>query len=197
MKARRQQAAGVKHSAKAAIGNNDRIARQSPATMPAPASNWNAAPRGQLNFGLEDNARFGDASISVVGPAMENKRILNRRIKTVGGVTTTALRRTVIDEMIREEGWVVNDYQKDINGKKVYVVVAQAPGADSRVENRMYYFTESEGKIYKVATRAPKEDAERLAEESEKVVHSIQASKRPVQPQIASNRAVKEEESPE
>lgn len=156
--------------------------------------------QGQLQFNVQDEktgTQFGSAAISVIGPAVENNQVINSRVKTVGGVSTTALRRTVIDQMIREEGWVVNDYEKDVNGKKVYVVVAQAPDANNQVENRMYYFTEADGKIYSIATKAPEKGSEKLAEESEKVIDSLQ-SKRPVQPQVASNRAViKDEENEE
>ncbi len=56
----------------------------------------------------------------------------------VGGVSTSSLRRNVIDKMMREDGWVVNDYQKDINGKKVYVVVAQS-SVKGVVQSRLFY----------------------------------------------------------
>lgn len=89
--------------------------------------------------------------------------------------------------MIRENGWVVNDYQKEIAGQDVYVVVAQAPGANNEVENRMYYFTESGGRIYSVATKGPERDAELLEEESEKVVSSFRRGNAP-NAQVADNR---------
>ncbi len=34
--------------------------------------------------------------------------------------------------MIQENGWVENDFQKEIGGKKVYVVVAKAPDTNNR-----------------------------------------------------------------
>ncbi len=76
--------------------------------------------------------------------------------------------------MVREEGWVVNDYQKEIGGKKVYVVVAQSPGAGNRVQSRLFYFTEVGGQIYSVATNAPVDNSLKLEQESEKVVNSLQ-----------------------
>ncbi len=82
--------------------------------------------------------------------------------------------RTVIDKMVREEDWVVNDYQKEIGGKKVYVVVAQSPGAGNRVQSRLFYFTEVNGQIYSVATNAPVDNSMKLEQESEKVVNSLQ-----------------------
>ena len=97
----------------------------------------------------------------------------NAKVKTVGGVPTTSLRRNVIDRMIKENGWVVNDYQKEIGGKKVYVVVAQSEGAGGRVQSRVFYFAEADGRIYSVSTNAPTDSSERLAAESEKVINSL------------------------
>jgi hypothetical protein len=170
-------------------------------TTPAVLPSGNPAPKtwksegitqGELQFRVTDNSGspIGAASISVVGPAIEDAPVMNSRVKTVGGVATTALRRTVIDQMIRENGWVVNDYQKEIGGKNVYVVVAQSPGANNQVENRMFYFTEVEGKIYSVATKAPDNGSERLEEESEKVLNSLQPKASALPPQVASNRTV-------
>ena len=75
--------------------------------------------------------------------------------------------------MIRENGWVVNDYTKEIGNKKVYVVVAQSQGG-GRLNSRMFYFTEVAGRIYSVATSTGVDSADRIAEESEKVINSLQ-----------------------
>jgi hypothetical protein len=134
----------------------------------------------QFNVADESGAQLGQASISVVGPTMgadDN----NGKTKTVGGVPTVSLRRNVIDRMIQENGWVVNDYQKEIGGKKVYVVVAQSEGAGGRIQSRVFYFAESDGRIYSVSTNAPTDSSERLAEESEKVINSLVRSRQPQQ----------------
>ena len=138
--------------------------------------------QGELQFSVDDDngTNIGSASISVVGPAV-GRTMTTGASKTVGGVPTSALRRTVIDRMIKEKGWVVNDYQKEIGGKKVYVVVAQSPGAGGQVQSRMFYFTEVDGRIYSVATNAPDDASERIAQESEKVINSLQRVSRPVQ----------------
>ena len=81
--------------------------------------------------------------------------------------------------MIRENGWVVNDYQKEIGGQPVYVVVAQSQAKNGSVQSRMFYFTEVDGRIYSVATNSPVQEAERLAEESEKVINSLKSRVRP------------------
>lgn len=130
----------------------------------------------QFNVADETGAQLGQASISVVGPTMGGDDN-NAKTKTVGGVPTTSLRRNVIDRMIKENGWVVNDYQKEIGGKKVYVVVAQSEGAGGRIQSRLFYFAEADGRIYSVATNAPTDSQERIAEESEKVINSLVRSR--------------------
>jgi hypothetical protein len=82
--------------------------------------------------------------------------------------------------MISENGWVVNDFQKEIGGKKVYVVAAQSQSG-SRVNSRMFYFTEVDGRIYSVSTNSSSDSAERIAAESEKVIYSLQSRTRPLQ----------------
>lgn len=137
---------------------------------------WNEAQSSpsELQFRVDDSAgsQVGSASISVVGPAGDSSTA--NPAKSVGGVSTTALRRDVINRMIQENGWVVNDYQKQIGGRTVYVVAAQSQAKNGRVQSRMFYFTEVDGRIYNVATNSPVEQAERLAEESEKVLDSLQ-----------------------
>ncbi len=161
----------------------------SASTAPAILPSGDAAPAGwspalttpaELQFRVDNSAgdQVGSASISVVGPA--NATETGSR-KTVGGVSTTALRRDVIDRMIRENGWVVNDYQKEIAGQPVYVVVAQSQAKNGALQSRMFYFTEVDGKIYNVATNSPVQEAERLADESEKVINSLKSRVRPVQ----------------
>lgn len=126
----------------------------------------------------------GSAAISVVGPAM-GETVDTGRNRMVGGVSTSALRREVINRMISENGWVVNDYQKEIGGRSVYVVVAQAQANGGRVQSRMFYFTEADGRIYSVSTNSSTDSAERIAEESEKVIHSLR-------PRSVQQAAVKE-----
>ena len=99
----------------------------------------------------------------------------------LAGVPTTSLRREVINRMIRENGWVVNDYQKDLGGRSVYVVVAQSQGTGGRINARMFYFAEADGRIYSVATNIGVDSSPRLAEETEKVIFSLQNRVRPAQ----------------
>lgn len=148
-----------------------------PSGAPAPKG-WvnDQVSSSELQFRVDDGSgsQLGSAAISVVGQATGESTDTGRN-KSVGGVPTTSLRRDVINRMIRENGWVVNDYQKEIGGQKVYVVVAQSQATGGRVQSRMFYFTEVEGRIYSVATNAPTDNAERLAEESEKVINSLRS----------------------
>jgi len=151
-----------------------------PSGNPAPKG-WQtaAATPAQLQFRVDNSSgsQVGSATISVVGPSVGS----GDPRRSVGGVSTTSLRREVIDKMIRENGWVVNDYQKEISGQPVYVVVAQSQARNGAVQSRVFYFTEVDGRIYSVATNAPVQEADRLAEESEKVINSLKSRIRPGQ----------------
>lgn len=173
-----------------------KVAVASKARMPEPQTaallpSGEAAPLGwrrgqsstsELQFRVDNGngVEIGSAAISVVGPAT-GETIDSGRTRTVGGVLTSSLRREVINRMVRENGWVVNDFQKEIGGKKVYVVVAQSQATGGSIQSRMFYFTEVDGRIYSVATNSHTDAAERLAEESEKVIFSLQNRPRPIQ----------------
>ncbi len=172
---------------KRSVAKNQRSEPSASAILPtgAPAPNrWKTAEASpsELQFRVDNSAgdQVGSASITVVGPAMSTGAVSSRH-KNVGGVSTTSLRREVIDRMIKENGWVVNDYQKDISGQPVYVVVAQSQAKSGGVQSRMFYFTEVDGRIYSIATNSPVNEAERLAEESEKVINSLKSRVRPTQ----------------
>jgi len=172
----------AKVTPKASKPTKDTSATSLPSGDPAP-SGWKTAKSSpsELQFRVDDSAgvQVGSASISVVGPSMPYGP--DSAHKGVGGVSTSSLRREVIDRMIKENGWVVNDYQKDIAGQSVYVVVAQSQARNGAVQSRMFYFTEVDGRIYSVATNSPVQESERLAEESEKVINSLKSRVRPTQ----------------
>jgi len=165
-------------AAKAKPAATDNSVAMLPSGHAAPAG-WkrSAASTSEVSFSV-DNGN-GSAAISIVGPAT-GETVDSGRNRAVGGVPTNALRREVINRMIRENGWVVNDYQKSIGGRSVYVVVAQSQNG-GRVQSRMFYFTEADGRIYSVATNSATDAADRIAEESEKVIFSLQSVPRPVQ----------------
>jgi hypothetical protein len=124
-----------------------------------------------------DGRASGSATISVVGsaaPQFSDTPNGRGQQKTLGGVPVTNFRRVVIDRMIREEGWVVNDYVKEIGGKKVFVVVAQTPALNGQpAQTKVFYFTESGGRIMSVATSSTADSADRVAADSEKVIESL------------------------
>jgi len=172
-------------TAKTAIVAED----SSPAILPsgeAAPQTWKRtqATNSEQQFRVSDDGgnQLGTASLSFVGPAVGADSDRGSS-KTLGGVSTSALRRTVIDKMVKEEGWVVNDYQKDVNGKKVYVVVAQS-SVRGAVQSRLFFFTEVEGRIYSLATNSSNDSADRIARESEKVINSLQKANRPVQAEL-------------
>jgi hypothetical protein len=141
-------------------------------------SNQNEAPKLRANESQNNfNAQTGDA-LSVVATAMNQQS----GRKDVAGVSTTVLRRTVIDQMIREQGWVENDFEKYVNGKKVFVVVAKAPSTGGNVKSRIFYFTESKGQIFSLSTVAPDSSSTQIADKSKKLVQTLQTgSNGPVQ----------------
>jgi hypothetical protein len=96
------------------------------------------------------------------------------KTKTVGGTPVAALRRTVIDRMVAEGGWVTNDFVQELRGRKVFVVQAQtgAPGAPA--QSLTFYFTEIDGRLYSLATTAPFEFAAPVAAGSEQFMASLQ-----------------------
>lgn len=141
----------------------------------------------ELQFRVDDEggSEIGSASISVVGAATGADSDAGR-VKTVGGIWINSLRRTVIDRMVKEEGWVVNDYQKEIGGRKVFVVAAQSPGANGRIQSHLFYFTEAGGRIYSVSTRTVNGSSPRIEQQSELVINSLQ--RRSVTTQEAARR---------
>jgi len=185
---RLEQASKDQKTAVAATSTDKKVMVKTAAEPPALLPSGEEAPRGwkkgsatagEIQFRVDDpsGSQVGSASLTVVGPAMGESRD-NGRIAFLAGVPTTSLRREVINKMISENGWVVNDYQKDVNGKKVYVVVAQSQNG-GRVSQRVFYFTEVDGRIYSLATSSSPDAADRISEQSEHVLNSLQTAKRP------------------
>lgn len=182
-KARQAKDENARTSGKSAPATTAKKTAVLPGGDPAP-STWapGESSSSEVKFRVAGTSgnEVGSAAISVVGPAT-GETVAAGRNRSVGGVPTTSLRREVINRMIRENGWVVNDYQKEVGGKTVYVVVAQSQEPSGRVQSRLFYFTEAGGRIYSVAANSSTDAAERLAEESEKVIQSIQTRSRNVQ----------------
>jgi len=146
-----------------------------------PPHNWSAARKGRQGSAVfsvttPDGRSSGTAVVAPV--ALSAAELagapVGARTKSVGGMSVTALRRTVIDRMVAEGGWVTNDFVQDMHGRRVFVVLAQtgAPGAPA--QSWAFYFTEVDGRVYSLATTAPVEFAAPLAAGSEQFMASLQ-----------------------
>ncbi len=126
----------------------------------------------QRPFAADDAPQQTNPDLTVVTNALSSES----GRKNVAGVAISDLRKTVIDKMIQENGWVVNDLEKYVEGKKVYVVVAKSPDAGGAVKSRIFYFAESKGKIYNLETVAPDDSTTRIENQSEKLVKTLNSS---------------------
>lgn len=155
---------------------------------------WSATPltnRNETKFKvIETNGSpAGQAALSIVAAAAPNtgRLSLRDRHRVVAGVSYVELRRTVIDKMIASGGWVVNDIERDLGGKKVFLVVAQTPAAnDGRAPEQIwnFYFTEVDGRVYSLATNAPRQSSDRIATDAEKFIKSLKPAT-PASPRIS------------
>lgn len=121
------------------------------------------------------------AGTAVVAPVSMSAAALagvpsNGRTKSVGGMSVAALRRTVIDKMVAEGGWVTNDLVQEMHGRRVFVVIAQtgAPGAPA--QSWAFYFAEIDGRVYSLATTAPVEFADPVALGSRQFMASLRGA---------------------
>jgi hypothetical protein len=130
-----------------------------------------------VRLNTPDGKTVGQVAVTIVGNAASNaggSSAAQRR--ALSGVPFATLRRTVIDRMLASGGWVVNDFERDINGRRVYVVLAQTASAnDLRAPQQSwtFYFTEVEGRIYNIVSNAPVEFSDRMAVEAERVIATL------------------------
>lgn len=110
------------------------------------------------------------ATLTLVAPTTGNQPFGREQKKMVGGASFTELRRTVIDRMVSAGGWVVNDRQREISGRRVFEVIAQTPSANGKPEQVWnFYFAEIDGKVYALTTRASGNN-EKVAADAEKFI---------------------------
>jgi hypothetical protein len=118
----------------------------------------------------------GTMNLAVVALSRPNPAFLTSREekKMLGGVAVADLRRMVIDKMVASGGWVVNDFVREVNGSRVFVVTARTPKDALTPEKAWtFYFTEAGGRIYGLTTDAPVEFAERMTGEAERFIQSL------------------------
>lgn len=158
-------------------------------TLPEGWSNRPSASGGEMKFRVSapDGRPAGEAVLTPVAPAVDagaggaSAQPVRSPRRTIAGVPFTELRRIVIDKMLATGGWVVNDVEREIGGRRVFVVFAQTgDSADGRggAQAWSFYFTEVDGRVYSFAAHAPLEYSDRMAAESEKVMASLRSRSR-------------------
>lgn len=120
----------------------------------------------------------GQMNLAVVALSRPDAAFLTSREKNkmLGGLPVADLRRIVIDKMAASNGWVMNDFVREVNGTRVFVVTARTPkDALSPEKAWTFYFTEAGGRIYGLTTDAPVEFADRMSTEAERFIESLRA----------------------
>lgn len=150
---------------------------------PTPATSNNATrPRvvGNRNAAIKSPAAKlpGQMSLSVVALSRPNPAFLTSREESrmLAGVPVADLRRIVIDKMVAAGGWVTNDFVREVNGNRIFVVTARTPGDTLTPEKAWtFYFTEAGGRVYGLTTDTPLEFADRMGVEAERFIESLRA----------------------
>ena len=83
------------------------------------------------------------------------------------------LRRKVIDKMLAEGGWVVNDMERTLGGRRTFVVVAESATPDGAHIAWVFYFTEFNGQVYGLVTNTRADQAAALAAAAEQFVAAL------------------------
>ena len=120
----------------------------------------------------------GQMNLSVVALSRPNPIFLTQREqkKMLAGLPVADLKRIVIDKMVTNGGWVVNDFIREVNGSRVFVVTGRTPKDALTPEKAWtFYFTEAGGRVYGLTTEAPVEYAERMSNEAERFIESLRA----------------------
>jgi len=148
--------------------------------LPAGWNNPTLANGGEVRFRTESGANVpSQATLSVVARSRPNPAYLTQREQRtmLAGVSFSDLRRIAIDKMINAGGWVINDYERRVNGARVFVVIAQTP-SDGRTPDKSwnFYFAEVDGKIYSLTLNTPLQFSDSLAAEGEKFLSSLSVS---------------------
>lgn len=151
------------------------------------SANGQTRPRvvGNLNAAVKSPAAKlpGQMSLSVVALSRPNPVFLTSREQKnmLAGLPVADLRRIVIDKMVSAGGWVTNDFLREVNGKRVFVVMARTPG-DALTPERAwtFYFTEAGGRIYGLTTDSSLEFADRMSNEAERYIETLRAKAEPI-----------------
>lgn len=163
----------------AAVTPNVQAAHASP--------NGQTRPRvvGSLNASVKSPAATlpGQMSLSVVALSRPNPVFLTSREEKnmLAGLPVADLRRIVIDKMVAAGGWVTNDFIREVNGKRVFVVMARTPGDTLTPERAWtFYFTEAGGRVYGLTTDSSLEFADRMSKEADRYIETLRAKAEPI-----------------
>jgi hypothetical protein len=148
-------------------------------SLPAGWNNATLASNGEVRFQTESKAIVpSQATLSVVARSRPNPAYVTQREQSrmLSGVAFSDLRRIVIEKMINAGGWVINDYERQVNGARVFVVIAQTP-SDGRSPEKSwnFYFAEVDGNIYSLTLNTPLQFSGSLAAEGQKFLSSLRA----------------------
>jgi hypothetical protein len=140
---------------------------------------------GALNAAVKSPAAKlpGQMSLSVVALSRPNPVFLtSREAKSMlAGLPVADLRRIVIDKMVAAGGWVTNDFMREVNGKRIFIVTARTPGDTLTPEKAWtFYFTEAGGRIYGLTTDTTLEFADRMSNEAERYIETLRVNAEPV-----------------
>jgi hypothetical protein len=154
--------------------------------LPRGWSNRPAIQNGEMRFRVFERSGkpIGQAAFAFVTSAQASPDMTvgaRARKQMLSGVPFSELRSAVIDRMVMSNGFVTNDMEREIGGRRVYVVLAQtAASSDGRTPEQFltFYFTEFEGRIYSLGVAASRETADRLNAEAEQVITSLRIGNR-------------------
>ena len=148
------------------------------ASAPPWPGSWHSLPAaaGELRFSVTgaNNRSAGTITWTRVATAAANG-LVGTRAKALGGVSFTELRRKVIDRMLAEGGWVVNDMERELGGRRTFVVVAESANADGAHISWVFYFTEFNGQVYALTTGTRTDSAAAIAADAEHFITALNA----------------------
>ena len=152
-------------------------------SLPSGWTNPTVANNGEVRFQPDGKSTTpSQASLSVVARSRPNPVYLTTREQSrmLSGVAFSDLRRIVIEKMINAGGWVINDYERQVNGSRVFIVIAQTP-ADGRSPEKSwnFYFAEVDGNIYSLTLNTPSQFSGSLAAEGQKFLTSLRSKSDP------------------
>lgn len=157
--------------------NNAGAATVALSRIPVGWDNPTVTSDGEVKFRTENSASVpSQGTLSLVARSRPTPAYLTQREQRtmLAGVSFSELRRIAIDKMINAGGWVINDYERQVNGARVFVVIAQTP-SDGRSPEKSwnFYFAEVDGKIYSLTLNTPLQFSDKLAAEGEKFLSSL------------------------